>query len=335
MVPAAYEGAEWYPEYFEDINWVWSTSVAFDPLSPLRVRDVRTRHVNVVDGRRVTWAPPACEGCRRLRVWVYGGSTTFGLGQRDEHTIPSELARVAWEQGVVLDVDNRGVPGDAHWEEAQRFAWDLANEAPPDLVVFYDGVNEIRSLEFVTDGPARPVSFVKENFWRQYLGLTGESGAALAESLVGRRPGGTPPGGSIVPVPAAPELDATGWGELAVARFERSRATSSVLADGYGVPVVYLWQPALEHRPAPVEGEPALPGRVFAVDRARAARAALSGEVVDLSRALDSVDRPVFYDSNHTNELGARVVAEQMYRAVAPRLTQLAGAPAAADTGGP
>lgn len=296
---------------------MWSTDVAFDPLSPRRIRDVGTRHVNVVGGRRVTWSPPSCHPCRRLRVWMYGGSTTFGLGQRDEHTIPSELARVAWDGGYALDVDNRGVPGDAHWEEVQRLAWDLANEAPPDLVVFYDGVNEMRSLEFVTEGPARPVSFVKENFWTQYLAATGEEGTAIAESVVGRRPLGTPPGAHRVPQPGAPELDARGWGDLAAQRYEKSRSTSEALADAYGVPVAYFWQPGLEHR-ADIPGEPSMSGGGFSAKRSAAASEALDPEVVDLSRSFDGIEEPIFYDSNHTNELGARIIAEALFEHLEP-----------------
>ena len=73
---------------------------------------------------------------------MYGGSTTYGLNQRDDHTIASELARVAHEHGVTIDIDNRGALGHLHWMEAERFAWDLTIEAPPDMVIFYDGVNE-------------------------------------------------------------------------------------------------------------------------------------------------------------------------------------------------
>ena len=122
--PLAFADDEWYPEYFDNINAI-NHSDLYEPLASVRVKQARTTHINVVDGKRVTWTPPPCS-CRRVRVWVYGGSTTWGVGQRDGHTIPSELARAAWADGVALEVENRGVGGDAHWEEAQRFAWDLA-----------------------------------------------------------------------------------------------------------------------------------------------------------------------------------------------------------------
>ena len=62
---------------------------------------------HVVDGRRATWRPAVTPGCRPAKVWMFGGSTAFGQGQRDDHTIASELARVAWEDGIAVDVTKR------------------------------------------------------------------------------------------------------------------------------------------------------------------------------------------------------------------------------------
>ena len=41
---------------------------------------------------------------------------------------------------------------------------------------------------------------------------------------------------------------------------------------------------------------------------------------IDLTGALDEVDEPVYFDSSHTNELGARVIGERLYRALRPHL---------------
>ena len=68
-------GAEqtWYDEYREDIAWVTDERVALRPFEVYRLLDVRTRHVNIDDGDRVTWTPPPCD-CDRPPVWLYGGS---------------------------------------------------------------------------------------------------------------------------------------------------------------------------------------------------------------------------------------------------------------------
>ena len=46
---------------------------------------------------------------------------------------------------------------------------------------------------------------------------------------------------------------------------------------------------------------------------------------IDVSDALDDVDVPVLWDWAHTNELGARTVAEAMYAHLAPEFDELTG----------
>ncbi|MBX3287562.1 MAG: SGNH/GDSL hydrolase family protein, partial [Actinobacteria bacterium] len=106
--------------------------------------DVSSPYLNIVDGHRVTWSPPAPGGCSPPEVWMFGGSTMFGEGQRDEYTVPSWLARTAWADGVALHVTNFGQLGDPLWIEVRRLEEALGTtDDRPDLVVFYDGANEV------------------------------------------------------------------------------------------------------------------------------------------------------------------------------------------------
>jgi len=70
-------------------------------------------YINVdAHGHRRTWRAPAAPGATApLRVFVFGGSTVWGTGVRDDHTVPSELARYLGEHGVVADVENFGETG--------------------------------------------------------------------------------------------------------------------------------------------------------------------------------------------------------------------------------
>ena len=229
------------------------------------------------------------------------GFHDLGVGQRDGHTIPSELARVAWEDGVALEVENRGVGGDAHWEEGQRFAWDLANEPPPDLAIFYDGINEVLSAQAVLD-PLEPPRQVPPLFWQEY---------------VARFPNPVPVDPDVPVFTPPADMSATEWGERIGGRYERSRRVTDAIATQFDVPVVYFWQPSIEHR-EPIEGEPDEGGREWARERSDAMLATIGSEVHDLTRVFDGIDRPLLYDGIHTNEEGARIVAEAVYARLGP-----------------
>jgi lysophospholipase L1-like esterase len=285
----------------------------------VRIKDVSTRHVNVHAGRRDTWKPPACGDCERLRVWVYGGSTTFGLGQRDEHTIPSVLARAAWEDGVVLDVENRGVGGDTHWEAAQRFAWDVTRDLAPDMVVFYDGTNEIMATRFSVD-PATAPSVIPAELWQEYLEQVGEDVD-------------TPPG-AVATGDDPPPSTAEEVGHVVAQRYERSRTLSRAIAERSGAQPVWVWQPAAE-RHVPSGEDVAVEGRDWALRRLDAAQELLGDDVVDLSTVFDDFDAVLFYDQIHTNEVGAELVGRELYSRVRPQIRALAGGQGRTQAGGP
>jgi lysophospholipase L1-like esterase len=307
-VPAAFEGDAWYVQHFRDMNFGLDPDGAFDPLAALRIRDMASPTVNIIDGQRVTWRPPEC-ACRRLRVWMYGGSTTFGSGQRDAHTISSELARIAHENGVVVDVENRGVVGDTHWEEAQRLAWDLEREPAPDLILFYDGVNEVAAIDWYRSD-LEPPAFVAASIWNQaHWGLDPPPDGA---------PTASPPGPAVDRGSSVDEI-----GRTIAERYESARSYSAALAESAGTEVVYAWQPSTADREI-IPGEYEDGGREFARRRSEATTAALAPDVIDLTGVFDGVDRPIFYDNVHTNEEGARIVAEALHDRIGPLLQELA-----------
>lgn len=320
VTPAAFKDSPWYFEYQQDIAWLWQTSVAWDPLAPVRLKDVRTRHINISDGARHTWAPSPCS-CTRVSVWVYGGSTTFGLGQRDEYTIPSYLARKAAEDDVVLDVVNRGVVGDTVWEEAQRFAWDLATLPEPNLVVFLDGINDGQAVDRLVVQTRQPMNFVKDDFWRNYLERARDIGIDPRWAPAGDPNGGGAPPGALLPDPV--KFEPTGAHDLGVEiarRYEVGRQMSEDVAASKAVPVEWVWQPSIEFRPT-VRGEPPPEGRDFARARTATALSMVDRRVHDLSGVLgEAEEEPLYWDSYHTNERGAEIIGGSLYDQLAPRL---------------
>lgn len=323
-MPAAVADLEWYPEYEAVSRWLGipGEENVYDPFGPHRIGDVNSKFINVADGVRRSWAPPPCGACRRIRVWMYGGSTTFGIGQRDEHTIASELARLAYDNGVVVDVVNRGQPADMHWEEAQRFAWDVGGAQPPDLVLFYDGTNEIWAGSVLDDrgwgGDESPWNPEVENAKSNYR--------ALIPTMEGFFDPARPAG---VEVPDQRQVtdDRLAPAVLAghtMARYGRSRETSAAAAEYHGVSAAWFWQPCL-HAAGRVEGEPTQ--LEFMEEGCAETRSKLPADVIDLTDSLDGRDEPVFIDAFHTNEEGAHMAAAVLFDHLEAELRSLAAEP--------
>ena len=77
------------------------------------------------------------------RIFMLGGSTTIGLATTsDELTIPALLEKKLRDSGLDARVVNAGIGGAATYDERYRLERH-AGEWDPDMVIMYDGVNEI------------------------------------------------------------------------------------------------------------------------------------------------------------------------------------------------
>lgn len=261
--------------------------------------------VAVRDGRRASYEPKDPQ----LTVWFFGGSTMYGGSQRNEYTIPSMVAKLAEHDGIRIRPVNFGVEGYNSYQEALSFARALSLGPPPDLVVFYDGANEVATaIERVSVGfldPKFPY-FVAVGPERGKRGESAETAKWTSEQRNKRTV------------------------ELGAAQYRQAAAMSDDLARGARVGVVRYWQPSLVTTPVRPFSE-ALYARIGAdestVSQIRSLYDGIrhdSGvDSVDLRDALVGVDHPTFFDWEHTNELGAAAVASAMYRDLSGRLRDL------------
>ena len=81
-------------------------------------------------------------------VWFLGGSTTWGTGADDANTIPSLVA-----QALDISVLNLGESGFNSTQELIQLHMMLAEGYRPDLVVFYDGINDAKMFCQDDGGP--------------------------------------------------------------------------------------------------------------------------------------------------------------------------------------
>lgn len=287
------------------------------------LRDHQGRYVNVSDRERRSYEPAPGAG-DPIDVWFLGGSTMFGFSaQRDQHTIPSEVVRLAEADGVAVRAHNLGSPGYVNMQETVLASQLLAAGERPDLIVFYDGINDL-ALEFqqafggigVVGEPSDLTAFAYRRL--------------LAGQLTGTDLDPAPLGGEVPDLGRPPRAAAVI--EALIGNYERGIELARALGEHYGIPVAHAWQPDLFNTPALEPGEEQVVDdlgldefRYEAVARiSRSTVTQLPDGVIDLTDAFAGETGPVLTDQAHTNELGARLVAEALYPHLAPALAALA-----------
>ena len=314
--------AAWADRYFAELEALDFTYVPF--IGP-READVRGRYVSSAGGIRGSYTPAGLS-TGAPEVWFFGGSTLWGEGQRDGHTIPSEVARLAEEAGTPVRAVNFGIRGYTAFQEVLLFEQELARRGPPDLAVFYHGFNELSTQTAAPEnlGPQPTIfqlTITAEAFGRAPA-LPGASPAPepsvrdeyLQSSAAHKLWRGLRSLGVVAPAGAEGADDAPFYvpdaADMARAVeqsdqvYRRSMALLAHVADGHDADTAVFWQPTT---PWPPYDE--LTDRVASVDGG-----------VDLTRALDDPPQPVYIDGIHTNELGARLVAEAMWPTLRARL---------------
>ena len=266
------------------------------------VETFRSDLVNIRDGRRVTVSPAPCD-CPTATVWLTGGSAVWGIGQRDPHTIASELVRAGEAAGIALQVDNMGQRGSTFIEQVDAVEARLAEEGPPDLVVFYNGFNEAGSAMadvFLRNGDAEGSDLMEGT--QQDLDMQSKMGdlKAINDQV-----------DAFLRSGVGPEA-----GKLMADRQRRQMRRMDDLASRYGVQAQYVLQAdalANTHQLQPYEAISNVPTDLM--DRSPlalaldAAETDLGDEVTNLRHVFDDEDEQVFLGLVHHNERGAQVVA--------------------------
>ncbi|MCB0995378.1 MAG: SGNH/GDSL hydrolase family protein [Acidimicrobiales bacterium] len=261
-------------------------------------------------------------------VAFFGGSTTFGEGQRDEHTIPSEIARLAEAAGTPIRVINYGQRSWTAWQESILF--DQVTAQPdaqdlPDLVVFYDGANEVLQQEQASTA-GWPTIYNVDGIARSLTGR--DAGASTADGFTGRSVAGQLSdwytsrsmvfraarsirgafGESRATEPAPQRTDLDQVGRDAATVYLRASDIVRSTAERRGIGVHLFWQPVPDWRRNVAV--------VTATDLVR--------EDDDIAVIIDALDghQDVYFDQVHTNEVGARIVAERMWATLAPEVAR-------------
>jgi lysophospholipase L1-like esterase len=142
-----YGGAAWPVQHYRELAQIeerWQPYVYF------RQKPFRGETIMVgVDGLRATWQPPPATGPSNARpaikLLMLGGSTLWGFGARDDQSVPSLVARRLYERGWHVELKNLAEIGYVSTQEVIALLRELQAGYRPDVVIFYDGVNDTTS----------------------------------------------------------------------------------------------------------------------------------------------------------------------------------------------
>ena len=335
----ALQGLDYVPQLFAE--QFAAEGGRYDPYLGWRLADAQGQYSNIAHGERVSRTTTAPGD--PIVVWFFGGSGMYGFGQRDDHTIASELVALGEAEGIPIEAHNFGTPAYVNWQAVTLFGQLVTQREAPDLAVFYDGYNDL-SMQFV-DGPVREPSHVLATVQRDRIEAAGPAAEpttfadvrswwadhSAAVNLYRRLEArfDDPPETQMTEaeasaVPADIDQDAVESATAGLLR--RGRDLASAIGESYGIDVAFWFQPTLFTK-GPVEGEEQLIER--AANRTPAwvpvtevLRQDLPQEVLDLGDALDGHPEPLFWDVVHTNEEGARLIAEEAWPALRAEMSE-------------
>lgn len=313
-------GVPWAEEYFDELN---SLPVTYWPFVLFTHDRYEGRYVNGEGWTRESYVADHPGTDEVPLISFYGGSTMFGIGQRDDHTIPSEIARIAEAEGYPVRVANHGFPGFVSWQEMFLFEHFTAAGERPVRAVFYDGLNEVYAqrqpavignptdteVEQMGDRIATAPTAGQRSLAPGEAVDTADVWAWYRRNSAANRAWdelgalwNEPAGAQAEDDPPDP-TDAEDVGAAAVAVYERSRTLIEDIAEREDIEPTFFWQPV------PLWDNPEY-SYSYAVDR-------LTEPTISIADCLDGNEQ-VYLSDEHTNEEGARLVAECMWPTLEP-----------------
>ena len=161
----AYDSVDYDPRaLLEEVRK--SDRTVYEPYTIWKRRPYRGTYTTIdLTGARRTVGNSTSEDA--LDIWMFGGSAVWGVGAPDHETIPSQLAALLnGTLGIDAHVRNLGRRGYVSTQEVIHLMRELQAGRRPDIVVFYNGVNDAAAVSLWPEFPGVHVSFdtVRDRF---------------------------------------------------------------------------------------------------------------------------------------------------------------------------
>ena len=144
VIPENYQSDEntWFAGYINEAKAVFA-HIQWRPYTYWASKQFKGNYINITSkGIRQTLNYTS-QDKNPIKIYMFGGSTMWGWGARDDYTIPSCVARCLYEKyGLIAEVVNFAELGYVSTQEVICLFRELQSENIPNFVINYDGLND-------------------------------------------------------------------------------------------------------------------------------------------------------------------------------------------------
>ena len=326
--------AAWAETYYKEIDQMgktrWRSYVYW------RRAPSQGKYINLnADGLRQT-SQVTNAASPSLKVFMFGGSTLWGLGARDDFTVPSLFAKDASAAGINCEVINFGQYAYVSTQGVIELMLQLQKGNIPDAVIFLDGINDTFGA-FQAGVPGLPhgeISREKEFnlLQRKEIGpLAVQAGIRELTTMrflngflkkLGLRHDTV----RLIPLEyETPIADRASLAKATVETYLNNLKMVQALSRAYGFKCLFYWQPVIylkqhltEYERKSIEDGPHYPGMkefyldTYATLRQRTGSLPEGLALHDISALFSAVQEPLYIDFNHLGEKGNSLIAHRM-----------------------
>ncbi len=325
-----YQEADWVEAYYKEFNECNSSE--WESYIYWRRKPYEGKYININDERlrkTIFQQNPSSDFDPLIRIFMFGGSALWGTGVRDEYTLASLLGKELTKRGYRVSVRNFGESGYVSTQELIELELQLRKGHIPDLVIFYDGANDLFStLQQQEAGIPQNESNRKKEF--NTLKEKKKSFLVFFESLQ------TLATMKFIQQKFLPEPDhasrIAGYNleklaEESIGVYNENLRLAYALSREYGFKSVFYWQPLLFFKQVRSESEQAEFEKMnWTQSFFELGRAQLSGDEIhmdnldfyDISEFFNNESVPVFIDWCHVGEYGNTRLAKRLAQDTAP-----------------
>jgi len=319
----AFNDADWY-----NLRWVCFDSIAVEVIEDPILLHAPNQSFTTININNVGFRGPDISNEKPMgtyRIFVVGGSTTFGYGSSNDHTtIPGYIQEEFQnnENFKNIEVINAGIGLATSFEE-KYLIQNIIADLSPDMIIVYDGWNDAGYRKIngmvplgIVDTDKDPFKFKNYPFYRTPFVISANiiNNDVQAGSDIRTQK-------EIV----TPEIKKTVT-DLWKQNIEQICKTQ----EKNGIKTMVFLQPLVSTGNKPLFGDESTfhNPELHDLEDTREIVLMLSGQldslkntcsvVVNLTNVFDNKKKPVFYDQGHLNDLGNEIIAKKIYENIFP-----------------